>query len=43
MPDTATHTEVTYDDVRTALRELSDLIADLLDTLAAHLDRRHDD
>lgn len=38
MPDTATRTEVTYDDVRAALRELSDLIADLLDTLAEHLD-----
>lgn len=43
MPDIATRTEVTYDDVRTALRELSDLIADRLDALAAHLDRGHDD
>lgn len=37
MPDTAEVT-VTYTDCRDALAEISDLLADRLDALAAHLD-----
>lgn len=38
MPDTAQDT-----DCRELLHEISDLLADCLDALAEHLDRRHDD
>jgi len=38
MPDTAQDT-VTYTDCRELLREISDLLADCLDALAAHLEQ----
>lgn len=39
MPDTATRAEVTYDDVHALLHEISDLLADCLDALAAQLEQ----